>query len=90
MITCIEQSCLFGILYVSFMNVYQFVRVLSLPFGLVGGMWDLIALIPDRCLSIYVSQRNYNGRLIQRTVLFLSKHLGCAETRTGNVFLWSF
>ena len=36
----------------SFMNVYQFVFV-HFPFGFEGGMWDLIALIPDHCLSIY-------------------------------------
>ena len=25
----------------------------SFPFGFEGGFWDLIILIPDRCLSIY-------------------------------------
>ena len=25
----------------------------SLPFGIEGGMWDVIVLIPDQCLSIY-------------------------------------
>ena len=34
------------------MNVYQFVFV-HFPFGFEGGMWDLIVLIPDHCLSIY-------------------------------------
>ena len=24
----------------------------SLPFGLGGGMWDLIVLVPDHCLSL--------------------------------------
>ena len=23
------------------------------PFGFEGGMWDLIVIIPDHCLSIY-------------------------------------
>ena len=27
---------------------------LSFPFGLEGGMWDLIVLIPDHCLTICV------------------------------------
>ena len=26
---------------------------LSLPFGFESGMWDVIVLIPDHCLSIY-------------------------------------
>ena len=25
----------------------------SYPFGIEGGMWDVIVLIPDHCLSIY-------------------------------------
>ena len=25
----------------------------SFPFGFEGGMWDLIVLIPDRCVSVY-------------------------------------
>ena len=25
----------------------------SFPFGTEGGMWDVIILIPDHCLSIY-------------------------------------
>ena len=25
----------------------------SFPFGIKGGMWDVIVLIPDHCLSIY-------------------------------------
>ena len=25
----------------------------SFPFGIEGGMWDVIVLIPDHCLSIY-------------------------------------
>ena len=26
----------------------------SFPFGIEGGMWDVILLIPDHCLSIYL------------------------------------
>ena len=28
----------------------------SIPFGFEGGMWDLIVLIPDQCLSIYLQK----------------------------------
>ena len=58
MITCLGKSCSFGLLCVSFVNVYQFLCVcLSFPFGFEGGVWDLIVLIPDHCRSIYLSQR---------------------------------
>ena len=30
----------------------------SFPFGFKGGMWYLILLIPDHCLSIYFLQTN--------------------------------
>ena len=54
MATCLGKSCLFGLLCVSFVNVYQLLCVCpSFPFGIEGGMWDLIVLIPDHCLSIY-------------------------------------
>ena len=33
------------------MTVYQFVCVLLSLFGFEGGMWDLIVLVPDHCLS---------------------------------------
>ena len=29
----------------------------TFPFGFEGGMWDLIVLIPDHCLSIYIVMR---------------------------------
>ena len=36
------------------MTVYQIVCVCaSFPFGFEGGMWDLIVLVPDHCLSFY-------------------------------------
>ena len=37
----------------SFVNVYQFCMCPSSPFCFEGGMWDLILLIHDHCLSIY-------------------------------------
>ena len=30
----------------------KFCMCLSFPFGIEGGMWDVIALIPDHCVSI--------------------------------------
>ena len=36
----------------SFVNVYEFVCA-AFPFGVEGGMWDLIVLLPDHYLSIY-------------------------------------
>ena len=32
---------------------------LSFPFGIEGGMWDVIVLIPDHCLSIYFGISSY-------------------------------
>ena len=54
MTTCLGKSCLFGFLYVSFVNVYYFVCD-SFPFGFEFGMWDFVMLIPNHCLSIYFS-----------------------------------
>ena len=33
----------------------KFCMCLSFPFGIEGGMWDVIVLIPDHCLYIYLS-----------------------------------
>ena len=52
MTTCLGKSCSFGILCVFRKRLSIFV-CLSFPFGFEGGMWDLIILIPDHCLSIY-------------------------------------
>ena len=54
MTTCIKKSCSFGLLCVSFVYVYQFCVCHLFPFGFEDGMWDLIVLIPDHCLSIYI------------------------------------
>ena len=43
--TCLGKSCSFGVLCVSFVNVYEFVYVLQFPFGFEGVMWDLILKI---------------------------------------------
>ena len=53
MTTCLGKSSLFALLYASFVNVYEF-GVYFFPFWFWGGMWDLIVLIPDHCLYIYL------------------------------------
>ena len=53
MTTCLVKSCSFGLLYVSFVGVGQILCVSFFPLSIEGGMWDVIVLIPDRCLSIY-------------------------------------
>ena len=48
------KSCSFALLCVSIVKVYQCVCVCaSFPFGFEGGMCDLIALVPNHCLSYY-------------------------------------
>ena len=63
MTTCLGKSCCsFGLLCVSFVNVYQFLSV-SFPFWLEGGMWELIV-----CLVIaFLLTLRYKG-------FFLIKH----------------
>ena len=46
MSTCLGKSCSYGLLCVSFVNVYQCVCVC------LCGMWNLIVLVPDHCLSL--------------------------------------
>ena len=36
----------------------------SLPFGIEGGVWDVIVLIPDHCLSIYF-EKFYSHRPLE-------------------------
>ena len=43
-----------------FWSVYSGERIRAswpscFPFGTKGGIWDMIVIIPDHCLSIYVS-----------------------------------
>ena len=55
MTTCLGKSCSFGLLYMSFVNFGQILCVFVFPrFVIEGGMWDVIVLIPDHCLSIYL------------------------------------
>ena len=53
MTTCLGKSCSFGILCVSFVNVYLAMCDILPPFGFEDGMWDLFVLILDHFLSIY-------------------------------------
>ena len=52
MTICLGKNFSFGVLCVSFVNVYQTVCVLLYRFGFKGRMWDLIVLIRDHCLTI--------------------------------------
>ena len=60
MTTCLGKSCIFGLLCVSFVNVYQILCVFFFPFGYWG--WDVgcdYILIPDHCLFIYFRYNRY-------------------------------
>ena len=46
MTTSLGKSYSFVLLFVSFVNVYQFCVCSSFPFRFEGGMWDLIVYIP--------------------------------------------
>ena len=54
MTTCLGMSYSFSLLCVFSVNVYQckrvFFFVFFFHFGFEGRMWDLIVLVPDRCL----------------------------------------
>ena len=63
MASCVGKSCSFGILGVFFVNDYRFLPVTFPFFGVYGGLWDLIVLFPDHCLSIYFapSKQKFSG-----------------------------
>ena len=42
------------LLCVTFVTILSISACASFPFGFQGGMWDLIVLIPDHWLSIYL------------------------------------
>ena len=54
MTTCLGKSCSFGLPRVPFVNCCQFMYLVVSPFGLEGRMWDMIASVPDHCLSFYL------------------------------------
>ena len=59
MAICLGKNFSFGVLCVSFVNVYQTVCVLLYRFGFEGRTWDLIVLIRDHCLTIQAVQTFY-------------------------------
>ena len=61
MTTCLGNNCLFSLLCMYFVYAYDFVC-----FDFKGGMWDLIVLIPDQCLSIYFT---YEGIAINVNII---------------------
>ena len=52
MTTALVKSCLCDSPRVCFSNVYRFVSA-SVNFGFEDGIWDLIIIVPDLCLSSY-------------------------------------
>ena len=55
MTTCLGKSYSFGLLSWA---LVKFCVCPSFSFGIEGGMWDVIVLIPDHCLSIYFFKFN--------------------------------
>ena len=49
MITCFGKSCLFGFK----LCVLSICVCVSFPFGFEDGIYALIVLVPDHCLSFY-------------------------------------
>ena len=43
----------------------------SFPFGLLGGMWDVIVLIPDHCLSIYFAMNTVFSNLYLSPIKYI-------------------
>ena len=50
MTNCLGKSCSFG-----FKECLLVCTCASFPFGLEGGNWDVFVLVPDHCLSFYLS-----------------------------------
>ena len=56
------------------------------PLGIEGGMWDVIILIPDHCLSIYLdnsTKASENWTSGQGGKGLLRDHLWCPTTLTS-------
>ena len=53
MIICLGKSCSFGLCSCISGTFINFCVCPSFPFGFEEGMWGLIVLIPDHCLSIH-------------------------------------
>ena len=50
-----RKSCSFGFMWLSFVNFFLICMCASFPFGFEGWMIDVIVLVPDFCLSIYLT-----------------------------------
>ena len=62
MTTCLGKICSFvNCKCLSWASV-KFCVCPSFPFGTEGGMWDVIVLIPDYCLSIYFTYYENNHK----------------------------
>ena len=56
MTTCLRKSCSFVRIFRERLSVCMCASFLC---GFEGGMWDLIVLIPDYCLSIYIVKSTF-------------------------------
>ena len=45
------------------MGLVKFCVCPSFPFDIAGGMWNVIVLISDHCLSIYLENRQHQNYL---------------------------
>ena len=53
MTICLGKSCSFDLPCVYFVYLCQVLCLLLSLFGVEGGIRDMVALIPDHCLSFY-------------------------------------
>ena len=72
MTTYFGKSCSFGFPRVPFVNCGQFMHLVISLFGFEGRMWDLIASVPDHCLSFYhnatQNKKNTSTTALERSV----------------------
>ena len=59
----------------------------SFTFGIEGGMWDVIALIPDHCLSIYFISHFIKNTDCQGVHVKLKRHTKPQKLRTDSAGL---
>ena len=66
MTTCLGKSCSFGLLRLSSWTFIRFCVCPSFPFGIELGIWDVIILNPDHCLSVYfeISLSEHGGHVL--------------------------
>ena len=61
MTTCLEKELFMRLTLRVFREYYQILCVCPFPYGIEGGMWDVIVFIPGHCLSIYSEHQRVNG-----------------------------